>query len=433
MMEIPKGLEYLCQTAIHTVDMHTTGEPTRIVYKGYPLLKGTLLEQRAQAQNQYDYIRKQLMWEPRGHREMYGAILCQNTELTKSGEAHIGVLFTTNGGYSTMCGHATIAVGRFLVDTQDRDVFPRRKELKVNHESKTVRLNLHAPCGLVKVDVPVEENGVRTDVSKPVSFICVPSFKVARSLQMPIPEEYRWPELGRAKSLCINLAYGGAFYCIVEAVSMGFDMEVRDYEKFYKPLNNETLGFVTPQLPALDHATRLIRSAINANAQLRKLIRHPEHDELSFLYSVIVTYPSVPMKGDKLTGMIDWQELGICFFANQQLDRSPTGSGVAARVALYADNGTLRYGGSRRARKWVFHSLLSIRDRQEDESTECGGFIGEDYERVKIPNRHGPEIDAVLVKIEGHSFYSGFHTFLVESSDRLGKTGFLVEPNGRIL
>lgn len=159
--------------------MHTTGDPTRIVYKGYPSLECTLLEQRAQAQNQYDYIRKQLMWEHHGHHEMYGAILCQNTELTKSGEAHIGVLFTTNGGYWRMCGHATIALGRFLVDMQDLDVFPRRKELQFNHESKNVQLNLHAPCELVKVIVPAEENGVRSDVTKPVSFICFPSFKVA--------------------------------------------------------------------------------------------------------------------------------------------------------------------------------------------------------------------------------------------------------------
>jgi hypothetical protein len=60
---------------------------------------------------------------------------------------------------------------------------------------------------------------------------------------------------------------------------------------------------------------------------------------------------------------------------------------------------------------------LSLRD----EYTECGGFIGEDYERIKIPNKRGPEIDAVLAKIEGHSFYGGFHVFLVEPSDRLGR------------
>jgi len=209
--------------------MHTTGEPTRIIYKGYPSLKGTLLEQRAQAQNQYDHIRKQLMWEPRGHREMYGAILRHNTELKENGEAHLGVLFTTNEGYSTMCGHATIALGRFIVDTEGLEGFPRRKELSLDHESKTMQLNLHAPCGLVKVTVPVEENGVRTDSTRPVSFVCVPSFKVAQNLQIPIPEEYRWPELGRANSLRINLAYGGAFYCIVQAASMGFNIQVNDY------------------------------------------------------------------------------------------------------------------------------------------------------------------------------------------------------------
>lgn len=78
--------------------MHTTGEPTRIIYAGYPVLGGTLLEQRAEAKSRYDHVRKSLMLEPRGHRDMYGAILRQDTELTAAGEAHIGVLFTTNEG-----------------------------------------------------------------------------------------------------------------------------------------------------------------------------------------------------------------------------------------------------------------------------------------------------------------------------------------------
>src|ERR1051326_2946907 len=91
---------------IECVEMHSTGEPTRIVVKGYPSLDGTLLQQRAQAKVQHDHVRKRLMLEPRGHADMYGAILRPETELTASGYAHIGVLFMHNEGYSTMCGHA---------------------------------------------------------------------------------------------------------------------------------------------------------------------------------------------------------------------------------------------------------------------------------------------------------------------------------------
>ena len=97
-MDFPIPLDHGMRS-IRTVDMHTIGEPTRIVFEGYPEIRGTLLEQRAAAQAKHDHIRKTLMLEPRGHREMYGAILRQETELTRTGEAHIGVLFTTNEGY----------------------------------------------------------------------------------------------------------------------------------------------------------------------------------------------------------------------------------------------------------------------------------------------------------------------------------------------
>jgi trans-L-3-hydroxyproline dehydratase len=82
---------------------------------------------------------------------MYGAVLRQQTELTESGEADIGVLFMTNEGYSTMCGHATIALGRFLVETHDLTVFPRRESLQLDAETQTVALRLHAPSGMVNV------------------------------------------------------------------------------------------------------------------------------------------------------------------------------------------------------------------------------------------------------------------------------------------
>src|SRR5262245_1524688 len=118
-MDLIKQLRAPESKPITCIEMHTTGEPTRVVVDGYPELRGTLNEQRAQALRDFDYIRKRLMHEPRGHFDMYGAVLRKETELTQSGEADIGVFFLTNDGYSTMCGHATIALGRLLVDTHD--------------------------------------------------------------------------------------------------------------------------------------------------------------------------------------------------------------------------------------------------------------------------------------------------------------------------
>ena len=99
--------------SIRTVEMHTAGEPVRIITDGYPIPEGaTLLERRRDAQARLDRYRRLLMSEPRGHAEMYGALLVP-PDLP---DAHMAVLFLHNEGYSTMCGHAVIALGRYAVD-----------------------------------------------------------------------------------------------------------------------------------------------------------------------------------------------------------------------------------------------------------------------------------------------------------------------------
>ncbi|QDS70997.1 hypothetical protein FKW77_007730 [Venturia effusa] len=378
--------------SIKTVDMHTTGEPTRIVYAGFPVLGGTLLEQRAEAKAKYDHVRKSLMLEPRGHRDMYGAILRQDTELTATGEAHVGVLFTTNEGYSTMCGHATIALGRFLVDLQDPSIFPRRGELEFDPASRSVELRLHAPCGLVRVTVPTNSDGSRADSSRPVSFLCVPSFAVGVNINIHISDSFRWPELANRKDLVVDLSYGGAFFCIVAASQLGF---------------HEGLANADTELVALSNASRLLKAAINCNPDLKPLIRHPQHDDLSFLYSVIIV-------DDKAPHSESATETGLCFFDDQQIDRSPTGSGVAARVALACAKGERKMG-----EKWSYHSLVS-------RAFGGGAFVGEPVEEVRLPNLHGREINAIIVKVEGQAYYTGFNTFVVEDDDPLAE-GFLFD------
>lgn len=107
-------------------------------------------------------------------------------------------------------------------------------------------------------------------------------------------------------------------------------------------------------------------------------------------------------------------ETGLCFFGDQQIDRSPTGSGVAARVALAYARGKRRIG-----ERWRYHSLVS--------RAFCGGaFIGEPIEQVKLPSRFGEAIDAIIVKVEGHAYYTGFNTFVVEEDDPLAE-GFLFD------
>ena len=99
--------------AIEVLDYHTAGEPFRIVVSGYPELAGTnILERRRSALQQHDHLRKMLMWEPRGHADMYGGILVPPDH----DDAQVGVLFMHNEGYSTMCGHGTIALATALIE-----------------------------------------------------------------------------------------------------------------------------------------------------------------------------------------------------------------------------------------------------------------------------------------------------------------------------
>ncbi|OAP61516.1 hypothetical protein AYL99_03719 [Fonsecaea erecta] len=375
---------------ISCVEMHTCGEPTRIVIGGYPdLHHGTLLEQRAEAKTKYDHIRERVLLEPRGHYDMYGAILRPKTELTNSGEADIGVLFMTNDGYSTMCGHATIALGRFLVDTHDLDIFPRRNQIRFNPHTRYAVLNLHAPCGLVEVSVPTNETGSASDPQRPVSFVSVPSFATGVNIAIPIPAHLRWPELqGSRTEVQAGFAYGGAFYCIVAATGLGF-----------------ANGLKAVDLEALNRATRGLKSAILDNPGLARYYEHHSEPEMSFLYGVIVT-DKMDVQHDAVSG----SELGVCYFAAEEIDRSPTGSGVAARAALAYLDGTREVNAS-----WAYHSLVS----RLGIGPPFIGTIVEGKTDVKKT-----EDVQVRVKVEGHAYYTGFSTFSVEKEDPLGDGGF---------
>ncbi|TFK75263.1 proline racemase [Pluteus cervinus] len=357
------------QQVIHAVDMHTSGEPTRIVIGGFPPFRTdrTLLDQRDEIREKYDYIRRRLMLEPRGHKEMYGAILIQETELTKEGKADIGVLFCHNEGYSTMCGHATLALGRFLVDTSDLSVFPRRNALLPGSEKNAVTVRLHVPCGLIQICVPTRDG--RVDVSRPISYRSVPSYVTAVDLEVSVPVSQRWKELSEAnkESVRVSVAYGGAFYVIVEVAELGFTQGLR----------GTTLG-------ELDNATRTIKQLVGERGAL---IRHPDEGRLEFLYGVMVTEVS------------NGKELGVCFFANQQVDRSPTGSCVSARVALAVARGELETGGSRE-----YDSLVS--------SEHAGmGFKG---------TAIGQDSGGVVVEVSGYAYYTAASAWVVEAGDALG-------------
>src|SRR5262245_61842358 len=185
---------------ITTIEMHTGGEPVRIVTAGYPPIPGdTILAKRRYARENLDHLRKMLMFEPRGHYDMYG-VLPVEPDLPG---ADMAVLFTHNEGYSTMCGHATIALGRFAVD---HGIVPATVPETI--------VNLQCPCGLVRVTVAVEttENGFATGA---VSFESVPSFAFALDRVAEVPGAGRVP---------FDIGYGGAFYALVDAGAIGMSL-----------------------------------------------------------------------------------------------------------------------------------------------------------------------------------------------------------------
>src|SRR6266576_7333372 len=209
-------------TVITTVDTHTAGEPLRIITGGLPEVKGsTILERRRYMLEHFDYIRQVLMWEPRGHNNMYGCVITEPV----STEADLGVLFMHNEGYSTMCGHGIIALVTALLET---GAFPAKGQL--------TPINLDTPAGLVRATAYLDGSG---HVER-VSFLNVPSFLYARDVELKLPTYGK---------LLVDVAYGGAFYAFISAENVGLKV---------MPQNTE-------QLVA---AAEAIKSAVNATISI---------------------------------------------------------------------------------------------------------------------------------------------------------------------
>ena len=279
-----------------------------------------------------------------------------------------------------MCGHATIALGRFLIDTQDNSIFPQRDSLPYDAAKGETLVRLHAPCGVVRVTVPTVFQGgsLRSDASRPVTFVSVPSFASARDVVVNVPDADRWPALGTNRPVQVraDVAYGGAFYAIVDVRDLGFRGLIGH-------------GYT---LRELDEATAAVKRLLGGR---RELLRHPSEPDLEYLYGVIVV--------DENYGGAN-ESVGLCFFADQEVDRSPTGSGVSARVALAVARGRLGLGETA-----VFHSPVSV--------SSDDGFTGTAVEEAALADGRA----GVSVAVGGRGWYTGAHAFVVEAEK--GKEG----------
>jgi trans-L-3-hydroxyproline dehydratase len=330
-------------TPLAVTDMHTGGEPVRIVTGGYPPIpKGTILEKRAWVRENLDHLRKLLIFEPRGHYDMYGALL---VEPDLPG-ADLAVLFMHNEGYSTMCGHAVIALGRYAVDC---GLVPAREPVTT--------VNIEAPCGLVVASVEVKAGKAGA-----VSFESVPAFLFADNRTVELP--------GRG-AIRFDVAYGGAFYALADCRQFGLAFgrdRVRDF---------------------VDAAT-----ALTERVKLEFPLAHPDHADLAFLYGTILT--------DGGDGR-DAPTKNVCVFADAEVDRSPTGSGVTARLAAMHAGGGIGIGETR-----TFESIAGSRFSGSVARTAKAGYH-----------------DAVVARVGGRAFYCGKAEFTLEADDELGR-GFLL-------
>ncbi|MSP48506.1 MAG: proline racemase [Alphaproteobacteria bacterium] len=325
--------------------MHTGGEPVRIIVSGYPALAGaTLLEKRRDARDRHDHLRRRLMHEPRGHFDMYGAL----PVAADHPEAAFAVLFLHNEGYSTMCGHATIALGRWAVESG--------RVPKVEPETRFV---LQCPCGPVAIAVDVRDGRVGR-----VRFESVPAF--AAVLDRPV-------EVAGFGAVPLDVGYGGAFYAVLPAERLGLDL-IR-----------------SPLRALVDAATAVTHAAKAAVA-----LDHPDDADLAFLYGTILTDG-----GDGRSR----PSVNVCVFAEREVDRSPTGSGVTARLALAHARGVARIG-----ERHVFESITGA----------C--FEGRVARETRLGGR-----PAVTVEVSGNAYYTGTARFVAESDDPL-KGGFLLRP-----
>lgn len=334
--------------ALSVTDMHTGGEPVRIVTGGWPDVPGaTILDKRAFAMANHDHLRKLLMWEPRGHFDMYGVL----PVAPGVPGAVLGVLFMHNAGWSTMCGHATIALGRWCID-----------EGLVAVTEPVTRFVIECPCGPVAVSVEITEGRPGN-----VSFESVPAFAAAldQTVEIDWGGETRFP-------VRYDLGYGGAFYAVAEAARFG-------------------LAFGKNPASAFIEAAARVTDALRASAT----ISHPDDPRLGFLYGTILT-----------DGKDNWSPeptRNICVFAERQVDRSPTGSGVTARLALMHARGRIEAGQPR-----VFESVVG------------SAFTGE----IAAVESNAAGV-TIVARVSGRAHYTGTARFIVEDDDPL-RGGFLL-------
>ncbi|MEV4125333.1 proline racemase family protein [Nocardia sp. NPDC049707] len=283
-------------TPIETIDWHTGGEPFRIVPDCRMAVAGdglTVAERRvlAMESDEVQWVRALLCSEPRGHADMYGGFLVPPDD---SG-AHLGVLFWHKDGFSTACGHGTIALGAWAVESG-------RVQAPADGVTDVV---IDVPSGRVTASVRTVGGAVED-----VTFTNIASYVLDRGVEVATSRG----------TVTVDIAFGGAMYAVLPAQAVGLRVRPED-------------------ITQLIEIGREIRNALNAAGAAE----HPTDARLSGIYGTILT-EEVHSPEPRADGSRRLHQRNITVFADGEVDRSPCGSGTSARVALLADRGELRPG-----------------------------------------------------------------------------------------
>ncbi len=271
--------------SITTVDTHTMGEPTRVVTSGIAHIPGKqMVDKKNWLAENKDHIRQMLMLEPRGHQDMFGAILTE--PVTK--EAQAGVIFMDSGGYLDMCGHGSMGAVVVLLETGMLSLAP-------DGQNRTQTLALDTPAGLIHARAVMANGRVsQVTIQNRASFFCE-SMEIQLDSGGPIP---------------VDIAYGGNYFALVNA-------------------DHLNLPVIPAQIDALKKVGLAIRTAVN--------------QQFSFSHPVSGLPATVA-----LTEIYENTDppRNIVVFGTGQVDRSPCGTGTSAKMAFLHHKGRLKPGES---------------------------------------------------------------------------------------
>jgi proline racemase len=298
---------------ISAIDTHTAGEAARLIIGGIPKFPGeTMADKRAYLETEADHLRRMLMLEPRGHRDMFGAFITEPVHE----EADYGIIFMDSGGYLNMCGHNTIAAMTSAVEQGWVEAKEGEREVKVVQDT---------PAGIVRGTVHLDEDYS----AESVSFENVESFLYKENVTVNVPE------IGE---LAMDISFGGSFFAILPAASVGLEIKPENASKF------NDLGMI-------------IRDAVNEQIE----IQHPTLDHIK-------TVDLVEFYGPPTSPDATYQNVVV--FGDGQVDRSPCGTGTSAKLATLYGKGEMKVGDT-----FVYESILCTKFKGEIvEEAEVGGY-----------------------------------------------------------